>query len=132
MPISAVLPASGIAAACSKLRLAGLRSTTSVRAHTYSAKAPSASPYTSSPGWSVVTPGPTASTTPAKSRPPNLGRRAPQAHRHPHHVRVAAHQVPVVRVHRGGPDPDQHLAGGRDRAVDLDAARSTSGGPYRS
>lgn len=82
-PMSAVLAASGIAADCSKVRPAGLRSTAPSATHTNSAKAPSASPYTSSPGASPTTAPPTASTTPAKSRPRTaaFGLRSPNAAR---------------------------------------------------
>ena len=73
--------ASGIAAACSKVRLAGFASTRSTETATYSAKAPGASPYTSSPMCRPVTAEPTASTVPAKSVPRivTLGRRQPRS-----------------------------------------------------
>ena len=69
----------GTAAACSKVRLAGLV-TTVRRTHTYSAKAPLlVPPNTSSPGRTSVTALPTASTLPAKSAPGTvcLGLRSP-------------------------------------------------------
>ena len=62
----AVCAASGIAAAFSTLRPAGLGATTPTGAATYSANAPGASPSTSSPIWNADTPGPTASTVPGE------------------------------------------------------------------
>ena len=69
----------GTAAACSKLRLAGLGASLSARAHAYSAKDPSQMPNTSAPGRNRVTLVPTASTRPATSLPrmPTLGLRSP-------------------------------------------------------
>ena len=64
------MAATGIAAACSKLRFAGFNAMPPVSLRTtYSAKAPSATPNTSSPGANSVTSVPTASTVPAKSAP---------------------------------------------------------------
>ena len=75
----AVSAETGTAAACAKVRLAGLGASLSGRALAYSAKEPSAMPNTSSPTCSVVTAGPVASTRPATSRPRTrvLGARIP-------------------------------------------------------
>ncbi len=69
----------GTAAACTTVRFFGLGASLSARARTYSAKVPSPTPNTSSPGRRVVTPAPTASTRPATSRPRTrfLGARTP-------------------------------------------------------
>ncbi len=82
-PWSAVHPASGIAAACSKVRLAGFRTKWSSRAQAYSASAPWHQPNTASPGWSAVTSVPIASTSPATSVPEmgSFGLRRPVARR---------------------------------------------------
>ena len=64
-------------------RLPGFFANLSSRATACSAKLPSAIPNTSSPGWSRSTPGPTASTVPATSRPGtlNFGALKPNASR---------------------------------------------------
>ena len=51
----------------------------SSRTTAYSAKVPEPTPYTSSPGANRVTPGPTVTTTPDRSRPGTgcFGRRSP-------------------------------------------------------
>ena len=59
----------GTAAACSKVRPAGLGTTKSAAAHAYSANAPRKKPSTSSPLASPRTFAPAASTTPAASIP---------------------------------------------------------------
>jgi hypothetical protein len=66
---SAVSPEIGRAAACSNVRCRGLGASFAAAAGAYSAKPPSATPKTSSPGRNVVTAEPTASTRPATSRP---------------------------------------------------------------
>jgi hypothetical protein len=78
-PCSAVTAASGTAAACSKVRLAGLGARPPWRTAMYSAKAPWPKPYTSSPGWNAVTPVPGCATVPARSPPgtANFGLRTP-------------------------------------------------------
>jgi hypothetical protein len=65
----AVKPEMGTAAACSKVRFAGLGASLSDRAQAYSAKEPSQVPNTSSPGRNRLTFSPTASTRPATSLP---------------------------------------------------------------
>src|SRR5690348_5740472 len=67
----AVKPTTGIAPATSQGRLGGLRARFAVSATTYSAwlERVSTQPTTSSPIATVVTPGPSLSTTPAKSLP---------------------------------------------------------------
>ena len=69
------------AAACSKVRLAGLSTKWSSLADAYSAKAPVHHPNTSSPGRSPFTSLPTASTVPAMSVPGTrfFGLRSPVA-----------------------------------------------------
>jgi hypothetical protein len=69
----------GTAAACSKLRLAGLGASLSGPADTYSAKEPSPMPNTSAPACTWATFVPTTSTRPATSLPrtPTLGVRSP-------------------------------------------------------
>jgi hypothetical protein len=89
--------AQGTAAACSKVRLAGL-ATTVPATHTYSAKAPLVvPPNTASPGRRSVTVLPTASTVPAKSAPGTgcLGPRSPAAVR-------AMYGRPVTAYHSAG------------------------------
>src|SRR5215472_6969530 len=75
----AVKPEMGTAAACSKVRLAGLATSLPGRAHTYPANDPPPIPNTSSPRWNPVTFVPTASTRPATSLPRTrtLGVRSP-------------------------------------------------------
>lgn len=53
------------AAACSKLKFAGLGRSRSARADAYSAKEPRQAPNTSSPGWTSVTLSSTVATLPA-------------------------------------------------------------------
>ena len=59
----------GTAAACSKLRFAGIRASLSGSVEAYSANEALHVPNTASPGSSPVTFAPTASTTPASSEP---------------------------------------------------------------
>src|SRR5215211_1520482 len=68
-PLRAVMPEMGTAAACSKLRFAGLGAKRSALAQAYSAKEPSHVPYTRSPCLSWLTFLPAASTVPAASMP---------------------------------------------------------------
>src|SRR5215208_1847712 len=104
-PCSAVSAATGTAAACSNVKLAGFGATmkdwnlllrgAATRTHTYSAKAPLLlPPNTSSPGRNCVTSLPTASTVPAKSTPNLLvfGLRSPTCMR-------ATYGVPVREYH---------------------------------
>ncbi len=73
------MPASGRAAASSKVSASGIASSSAAGAATYSAKpppAPPTSPYTLSPGFHRVTSAPTASTSPAMSLP-RIGARGP-------------------------------------------------------
>jgi hypothetical protein len=71
------------AAACSKLRLAGLGAIVPAFAVAYSAKVPSPMPNTSSPTLNPVTPLPTPATRPANSMPRTraLGVRTPTTNR---------------------------------------------------
>jgi hypothetical protein len=83
-PCSAVMAATGTAAACPKLRFDGFgTSARSSRTATYSAKAPHREPNTSSPGRKRVTLRPTAATVPAKSTPSwsEVGRPRPESKR---------------------------------------------------
>ena len=82
-PRSAVRPETGIAAACSKVRPAGLWASLSSRAAVNCANEPRPMPNTSSPGAKRVTPAPTATTTPATSKPGTglFGARRPKASR---------------------------------------------------
>ncbi|WSA57321.1 hypothetical protein OIE67_22710 [Nonomuraea fuscirosea] len=77
----AVTPTTGSAAACSYDSSAGFRTTVRSEARTSSANAPAplrlVPPSTSSPGFSLVTSAPTASTTPAKSLPTPRGKARP-------------------------------------------------------
>ena len=75
------MPAVGTAAACSKVRLAGIR--TMFRPLTYSANAPDREPNTRSPTSMWVTLAPIASTSPATSTPRTVvfGRRRPSLRR---------------------------------------------------
>src|ERR1022692_3586535 len=100
----AVNAETGTAAACVKVRLAGLGASLSGRALAYSAKEPSAMPNTSSPTCSVVTAGP--GDFPA----PHRGLRgadpvACEAHR----VGQAGHQVPDAPVDAGGVHAQQYF-----------------------
>ena len=76
----AVVAEIGRAAACSKVRPAGLGARRLARVATYSAKEPRQVPNTSSPGRRPVAPAPTASTVPATAQPGtgNLGARSPK------------------------------------------------------
>src|SRR5512132_3803245 len=62
-------PEIGTAAACSKVRLAGLGASWLLGTEAYSANEPSHQPKTSSPDWACVTLLPTASMCPATSKP---------------------------------------------------------------
>ena len=75
--------ATGTAAACSNVRLAGFSANLPSTVHAYSANAPLHVPKTMSPGWNCVTPLPSASTCPATSTPRrgHLGLRNPVAMR---------------------------------------------------
>jgi hypothetical protein len=68
-PLMAASPETATVAACSKLSLAGLRTSFSSRAATYSANEPRPMPNTSSPTWNLVTPTPVEVTMPATSSP---------------------------------------------------------------
>ena len=120
----------GTAAACSKVRLAGLR-TTVPATHTYSAKAPLlVPPNTVSPGRRSVTVAPTASTVPAKSAPGTgcLGRRSPAAGR-------AMYGRPVTAYHSAGFTDDERTRTSTSSSVRSGWAMSwswsTSGDPNR-
>src|SRR5918993_738085 len=92
-PCRAVSPATGTAAACSNDTLAGFSTSASSGTVTYSAKVPVPAPNTSSPGSKRVTFPPTASTTPARSRPSlDLGLRSPICGRATQGVPVMAYQ----------------------------------------
>ena len=80
---SAVVAEIDRAAAWTAVRPAGRGATFFAFATAYSAKVPSPTPNTSSPGRTAVTPSPTASTRPANSRPRTglLGVRSPKASR---------------------------------------------------
>ena len=104
------------AAACSKVRLAGLSTNWSSLADAYSAKAPVHHPNTSSPGRSCVTSLPTASTVPAMSVPGTwfFGLRSPVASRMRYGEPVM--RITVTDVDGRGMDADQDLACRRSRA----------------
>ncbi|BAS07042.1 hypothetical protein AHiyo4_04640 [Arthrobacter sp. Hiyo4] len=92
---NAVTPEMGATAASSNVRFVGFVATRSSLAQTNSAKDPSHVPNTSSPSWKRVTPAPTASTTPATSRPRTgiLGFFSPKPKRRSRYGR------PVIRCH---------------------------------
>ena len=128
---SAVMPDTGVAAACSKVSRAGFATSLSARASASSAKEPSATPRTSSPGAMPCTERPTASTVPATSQPRmgSLGRRSPRPSR-------AKYGKPVMMCHTSGPQPAARTrtttscspaAGGS-----MSRSSSTSAEPYRS
>ena len=102
----------GTAAACSKVRLAGLGTTRSAAAHAYSANAPRKKPSTSSP---VAQPAHVRADRLHHARrvdPGHPGLRLGQPHAHePRDERVPSQDVPVGRVERGGVHPDQHVVG---------------------
>ena len=77
------MAATGTAAACSKVILAGFSTKAPADAHPYSAKAPRHVPNTASPGWNCGTFLPTASTCPDTSTPRRVtfGLRNPAAMR---------------------------------------------------
>ncbi len=88
MPFTAIAPAWGMVEAWAKVSSAGFATRDDSAAIAYSAKPPinaRLSPYTSSPGWSLVTPSPTSSTTPAMSEPRTrrLGFRSPPIRAYP-------------------------------------------------
>src|SRR5918993_4939090 len=117
-PCRAVSPATGTAAACSNDTLAGFSTSASSGTVTYSAKVPVPAPNTSSPGSKRVTFPPTASTTPARSRPSlDLGLRSPICGRATQGVPVMAYQSAGFTRRRM--DPHQHLVVPGFRLVDL-------------
>ncbi len=102
-------PACGIVDASTKVSVAGLRASADSGATAYSAKpplSPRLSPYTSSPGRNVVTPGPTAATRPAMSEPS---------------TRRAGRRMPPMRAYAG--EPTRHSQS--ERFTDV-ASTSTS------
>jgi hypothetical protein len=126
------MPDTGTAAACSKLRLAGLGAKRSALAQAYSAQEPSHVPYTGSPGLNCRTFFPTASTVPAASMPRMriLGLRKPKPMKRTRYGR------PVIRCQTPGSTP---AASTRTRmssspAVGFSMSRSssTSAEPYLS
>src|SRR5947209_1154458 len=78
-PCNAVSAATGTEAACSNVTFSGLLTSADSEAQAYSAKAPRQQPNTASPGLSCATFLPTASTSPATSRPSRVsfGLRSP-------------------------------------------------------
>ena len=130
---SAVVAEIGRAAAWTAVRPAGRGATFFSLATAYSANVPSPMPNTSSPGRTVVTPSPTASTRPANSRPRTglLGRAQPEGQ--PGRVGLAGHEVPDAAVDAGRRHPHEHLARHRARAGRSPPCRSTSPvSPYTS
>ena len=103
----------GTAAACSKLRFAGIGASLSGCAGAYSANAALLVPYTASPGWRSVTFAPTASTTPASSEPSPavFGARSAEAG-DPDQVGQPGHDVPRAAVQPGRVDAHEHLVVG--------------------
>ena len=118
-PRSAVIPETGTAAACSKVRFDGLRASLLSRAAANSANEPLLTPNTSSPGWKRVTSLPIATTTPAASRPGTgfLGARRPTTKTRG--VGHTGHQMPGAPVKAGGANLHQHLVGSDRRPLDL-------------
>ena len=113
IPRSAVAPAIGTAAACSKVRLTGLGTTLSAsRARVLGERALAEAEHL------VAGPQPAhvrADRLHPSGRvdPGHPGLRLGQPHfsHQPRDERVAAHDVPVVRVERGGVHPNQHVVG---------------------
>ena len=110
IPRRAVVAAMGTAAACSKVRPAGLGTTRSAAAHAYSANAPRQNPSTSSPVRSPRTFALAAPATPAASTPATraFGLVSPT----PMGGATSGsppQDVPVGRVKRSGVHPDQHV-----------------------
>ena len=96
----ATRPAIGTVAACSKVRLAGFRASSSSDAAAYSAYEPVDAPKTSSPGLNRVTALPTAATCPATSVPrtPIFGLRRPYTGR-------AMYGSPLITAQSAGLTP---------------------------
>src|SRR2546430_7736298 len=130
-PCRAVTAEIGTAAACSYVNRAGLAANRSCDPVAYSAYAPVALPYTSSPGRKRVTPAPTASTRPARSIPGIrvFGRRSPKAAR-------AAYGSPAIRCQTPWSTPAAWTRTSTSPAPGLgtgtSSTRSTSTDPYRS
>ena len=130
-PCTAVIPARGVVAACSKLTPAGLRARTSSRVETYSAKAPwPTKPNTSLPGRKRVTSFPTASTCPATSPPAPRSLVAPPCLRS-RDVRKSPHEAPVPRIGRGRSHPHEYLMASTVGSS-ISLRSRTSGGPNSS
>jgi hypothetical protein len=108
-PLTLLNAATGTAAACSNVRLAGLSTILSSRAQRYSANAPSPVPNTSSPGWNCVAFVPTASTRPEMSVSGIGLPRPAQPHRYARHVRSTRHLVPVRGINGSRANPYQNL-----------------------
>ena len=88
MPFTAIAPACGMVEAWTNESSAGFATSADSAATAYSANPPISarlSPYTSSPSRKRLTPGPTASTTPAMSDPRirRRGRRSPPIRAYP-------------------------------------------------
>ena len=110
-PWSAVCPAIGTAAACSKVRFAGIGTMLAPADVLGERTRPRAEHRVA--GLMCVTFAPTASTTPATSMP-RIGRlRRAEALAQAGEVRLAAHHVPVVGVDRGRANAHQHAVLGR-------------------
>src|SRR5918993_2421480 len=129
-PCRAVSPATGTAAACSNDTLAGFSTSASSGTVTYSAKVPVPAPNTSSPGSRRVTFPPTASTTPARSRPSlDLGLRSPICGR-------AIQGVPVMAYQSAGFTDAAwtrtSTSSSPGSGWSISRSSSTSGGPNRS
>src|SRR5918995_1813682 len=129
-PCRAVSPATGTAAACSNDTLAGFSTSASSGTVTYSAKVPVPAPNTSSPGSKRVTFPPTASTTPARSRPSlDLGLRSPICGRATQGVPVMAYQSAGFTEAAWTRTSTSSSPGS---GWSISRSSSTSGGPNRS
>ena len=107
------------AAACSKLRRAGLAARWSSGAEANSAKAPEVQPKTSSPGLEARDAAADRLDGPGDVRARNGLLRATQAGRHAHEEGAALHDQPVADVDRRGVDAHEHVVDADDRPVDL-------------
>ena len=133
---SAVEPASGSAAACSTSSpTRQQRDLVGQRRAACSAKVPTPWPKTRSPGAHCATWSPDRHHDPDEVGAADRDPRPPQPEHgrshEPGDPRLAAHDVPVLGVDRGGLDADQHLARAPAPGSGTSSTSSTDGGPYR-
>ena len=119
-PWRAVRADTGTAAAFPNDSRAGLSASLASAAGTYSARVPSPVPNTASPGRKRVTSRPTAGRHLAGQVDAEPAAPGPaQPHLRTGQPRRPGHEIPVGRVDRRRPDPDQDLAVANPRRVDL-------------